>query len=231
VDAANSLPLPRVLPLESGRLRGRGPAAGSPGLRVVPGGGGVDDDAARSDDQLFGDYLGGREAAFAELVRRHERAVRAVARRYVARPEDVLDLAQRAFLRAIEAGRRGRWLRLGRVPPFGPLLLRTVVNLAKNQARDAARWRRAPLEALDGAQASLPAGTASLEREERVRALRAAVTRLPRRQREVLTLRIDGELPFAEVARTLGITENAAKVHFHHATRRLAELVAAAQEP
>jgi RNA polymerase sigma-70 factor (ECF subfamily) len=190
----------------------------------------VEDDQ-QSDDQLFRDYLGGREAAFAELVRRHERTVRAVARRYVARPEDVLDLAQRAFLRAIEAGRRGRWVRLGRVPPFGPLLIRTVVNLAKNQARDAARWRQAPLEAVDGGRASAPDGTAALEREEQSRALRAAVVQLPRRQREVLTLRIDAELPFAAVARTLGITENAAKVHFHHATRRLAALVAVAEEP
>ena len=44
---------------------------------------------------------------------------------------------------------------------------------------------------------------------------------MPRRQREVLTLRIDAELSFAELADALGITENAAKVTFHHATRRL----------
>ena len=30
-----------------------------------------------------------------------------------------------------------------------------------------------------------------------------------------------GELPFAEIARAEGITENAAKVSFHHAVRRL----------
>ncbi|MGZ6070466.1 MAG: RNA polymerase sigma factor, partial [Myxococcaceae bacterium] len=43
------------------------------------------------------------------------------------------------------------------------------------------------------------------------------------RQREVFALRVDGELPFAEVARVLDITENNAKVHFHHAVRRLRE--------
>ena len=31
------------------------------------------------------------------------------------------------------------------------------------------------------------------------------------------------DLPFAEVANILGITENNAKVHFHHAVRRLRE--------
>jgi RNA polymerase sigma-70 factor (ECF subfamily) len=51
------------------------------------------------------------------------------------------------------------------------------------------------------------------------------VLRLPRRQREVLTLRVDAELPFAEIAETLSITENAARVNFHHATQRLRALV------
>ena len=37
----------------------------------------------------------------------------------------------------------------------------------------------------------------------------------------MLTLRVDTELPFAEIAEALGITENAAKVSFHHATRAL----------
>ena len=44
---------------------------------------------------------------------------------------------------------------------------------------------------------------------------------LPPRQRSVLTLRVFGELPFAEIARAEGISENAAKVSFHHAVRRL----------
>lgn len=192
----------------------------APELRVIEGG-----DAARTDEELLQDFLGGREPAFAELVRRHERAVRAVARRYVAQPDDVLDLAQRAFLRALQSARRGRWLGLGRVPPFQALVLRITVNLGKNHARDRVRWARAPVETLEEVEVE-PTGSARLERDERRDAVRQAVLRLPRRQREVLTLRIDAELSFAEIARTLSITENNAKVHFHHATRRLAALVA-----
>ncbi len=192
----------------------------APELRVIEGG-----DSARTDEELLQDFLGGREPAFAELVRRHERSVRAVARRYAAQPDDVLDLAQRAFLRALQSARRGRWLGLGRVPPFQALVLRIAVNLGKNHARDRARWARAPVEALDDVEVE-PTGSARLERDERRDAVRRAVLRLPRRQREVLTLRIDAELSFAEIARVLSITENNAKVHFHHATRRLAALVA-----
>ncbi|HEX8950732.1 MAG TPA: sigma-70 family RNA polymerase sigma factor, partial [Polyangia bacterium] len=62
-----------------------------------------------------------------------------------------------------------------------------------------------------------------LESREQQQALREAVARLPNRQREVLLLRIDGDLPFAEIAETLGITEVNAKVNFHHAVQKLKE--------
>ncbi len=180
-----------------------------------------------SDEALLGAYQAGEDRAFEELVRRHQRTVRAVVRRYAEGPDDVLDLAQRAFLRALTAARRPRWLRLGASAPFRAVLLRIAGNLGRNHARDARRWARAPLEAVErGDHAVAPRGTAALERAEERRRMRAAVTSLPRRQREVLTLRIDAELPFAEIARALSISENAAKVHFHHATRRLAALVA-----
>lgn len=193
----------------------------------APGAGGRPGDG-RTDDELLRDFRSGDERAFEELVRRHERRVRGVVRRYAERPEDVLDLAQRAFLRALQATRRARWLPLGQ-PPFQALLLRIAVNLGKNHARDAARWRRAPVEALEALEVA-PAGSERLEREEQARRMRAAASRLPRRQREVLTLRIDAELPFAEIAEALSITENNAKVHFHHATRRLAALLAGKPE-
>ncbi|HSB21220.1 MAG TPA: sigma-70 family RNA polymerase sigma factor [Anaeromyxobacteraceae bacterium] len=203
--------------------------APGPELRVIDGrDAGGSPGAERSDEELLRDFQSGDERAFEELVRRHERRVRAVVRRYAQRPEDVLDLAQRAFLRALQAARRARWLPLGQ-PPFQALLLRTAVNLGKNHARDAARWRRAPVEALESLEVA-PDGSERLEHEERARRMRDLVSRLPRRQREVLTLRIDAELSFAEIAESLSITENNAKVHFHHATRRLAALLAGSPE-
>ncbi|MFN7135382.1 MAG: RNA polymerase sigma factor, partial [Myxococcales bacterium] len=55
--------------------------------------------------------------------------------------------------------------------------------------------------------------------------VRELLLKLPLRQRQVVSLRIDGELPFAEVARALGITENNAKVCYHHAVKRLKQWV------
>lgn len=199
--------------------------AGKVELTVLDGG-----DATLSDDELLRDFHAGRAAAFGALVRRHERAVRALLRRYVDQPDDVLDLAQRTFLRALDATRRRPWLGLGRSPPFQALVLRIATNLGKNHARDLARWPRAPLEGAELPGEVAAAGSSRLEAADRSRRLRAAVERLPRRQREVLLLRIDAELSFAEIGRALAITENNAKVHFHHATRRLTALVAAEGE-
>ena len=198
---------------------------------VIPGGAA---DEARADDGLVRAFLGGDEAAFGELFERHERRVHAIVRRYARRPDDGRDLVQRAFLKAFEAARRDLAIHRGRRPvPFGPWVLRIAVNLAKNFARDEARWRRAPLEVVDGAAAGEvpdgPGADAAMVRAEEQRLMRAAVLDLPRRQREVLTLRLDAELPFAEIARALGITENNAKVHFHHAARRLREKLARAR--
>ena len=42
---------------------------------------------------------------------------------------------------------------------------------------------------------------------------------------ELLAAFRDGDLPFAEIAQTLGITEVNAKVNFHHAVQKLKQLV------
>jgi RNA polymerase sigma-70 factor (ECF subfamily) len=194
----------------------------------APPAGGVPEQA---DDALARAFLGGDDEAFGELVRRHQHSVLTVVRRYAASPDDARDLVQRAFLRALEAARRSMRFRPGRPVPVRAWLLRVAVNLGKNHARDARRWRRAPVQAVDE-ELDVPAvGSEALEREERSRAVRAAVLELPRRQREVLTLRIDAELSFRDIGQVLGITENNAKVHFHHAAKRLRQLVAGGPKP
>ena len=190
-------------------------------LRVLTGGA-----AERERDaELVRAFLVGDEDAFEELWHRHEATVLAVVRRYARVPEDARDLVQRAFLRALSASRRGIAATGARPFPFRAWVLRIAVNLGKNHLRDEARWRREPLEAVAGAEDGSPAADDALLRRERERIVRRAVLDLPKRQREVLTLRLDAELSFEEVAEVLGITRNSAKVSFHHAVRRLRALV------
>ncbi len=199
-------------------------SSGGPGLRVLEGG-----RAAETDGGLLRDFLSGDEGAFEELWRRHHATVHALTRRYARSPEDARDLTQRAFLRAVGAARRAV-RRAGPDFPFRPWLLRIAANLGKNHLRDEARWRRAPLHEADGAEDGAAPADELLSRRDRERSVREAVLLLPRRQREVLTLRIDAGLSFAEVGRTLGIAEGNARVHFHHAARRLAGLVRAGED-
>ncbi len=187
---------------------------------------------APADEVLCRAFLDGDEAAFGTLVERYRTLVFSLVRRFAARPEDAADLVQQAFLRALEASGRvfSRW-RLTSPTPFRAWLIRIALNLAKNHARQGQRWRPAVLaEVEDTVTDPHESPQEVLERQERERRLHAAVLALPRRQREVLTLRVDADLPFRDIAETLGITENNAKVQFHHAVKRLKAEVAGAPE-
>ena len=66
------------------------------------------------------------------------------------------------------------------------------------------------------------ADLAATETEER---LRRGIATLPRLQREVFLLRTQQGTGYAEIAAALGTTPGAARVHYHHAVKRLKELV------
>jgi RNA polymerase sigma-70 factor (ECF subfamily) len=185
-----------------------------------------------TDEDLCRDFLAGEEAAFATLVERHRTLIFSLLRRFAPRPEDAADLAQQAFLRALEASGRvfSRW-KPSSPTPFRSWLVRIALNLGKNHARQGARWRPTLLTEADSAEDPRESAQEALERRERERRTRQAVLALPPRQREVLTLRVDGGLAFKDIADTLGITENNAKVQFHHAVKRLkAELSGTEEE-
>lgn len=182
-----------------------------------------------SDGALCRAFLDGDREAFGELVRRHQLVVFKLVRRSARSSEEAKDLTQRAFLQAFSAAQRTlpRLLASQAEVPFRAWLLRIAINLGKNQARDTGRWRRAPVELVERTIDPRPSSEEALERAEVESLTRAAVLELPRRQREVFTLRIDAGLPFAEIARTLGISEGNAKSHFHHAVKRLKDEVQA----
>lgn len=177
--------------------------------------------AAPDDVALVNAFRGGDRRAFETLVRRHQKPVWAIVQRFT-RDRDVSeDIAQRAFVTALEriSELRGS---------FRPWLLRIAVNLAKNYIRDNARLvNTEPGEELPtGAYvdpAKLQRPDDALHDARQLYRVRVAVASLPDRQREVVLLRIDGQLPFAEIGEALEITENNAKVTFHHAVKKLRE--------
>lgn len=188
-------------------------------LRLVP-----HDKTAPTDGALLVSFLDGCETAFCQLVQRHEKLVLHVVRRYATSRDDARDLAQRTFLRAFQAA--GRTLSPNRRAaieafPLRAWLLRIALNLGRNHHRQRRRWAPAPLKAINGCATTSATALERLLEQEKQQRVRAEVLILPRRQREVLGLRIDAGLSFREIGEALGISETNAKVHFHHAVKRL----------
>src|SRR5438067_1549663 len=143
------------------------------------------DERSPSDADLLSAFRTGDGKAFEVLVRRYQRSVLTIARRFTVDLDDAEDLAQRAFINAAE--RAGGW----RGGSFKSWLFRIVVNLAKNHLRDTARFDRSEEAHEREALPTEPDAQEKIEDRERRAAVRAAIARLPKRQREVLLLRID----------------------------------------
>ena len=171
------------------------------------------EEAADRDGELVARHLGGDARAFDELVRRYQRPIYRLAFRYVKSEADAKDVTQRTFVKAL--GALARWRADA---SFRTWLYRIAINAALNHLRDRRRDER---RAGSGEPEPPPADPADLDRDRRRAALRAAVAALPPRQRMVLELRVYDDLTFREVAALCGVSENAAKVSFHHAVARL----------
>jgi RNA polymerase sigma-70 factor (ECF subfamily) len=169
-----------------------------------------------SDAALIAAWRGGDEQAAAELVRRHARALARFLAGAGAPEADLDDLVQMAFIRAFRAVDRFR----GHCQ-FRTWLLTIGGNVLKDHGRRAARHQVVPLDeelrARDGdPQERAEAGEAEAR-------LGAGLKRLPRLQREVFLLRAQQGFEYAEIAAALDTTEGAARVHYHHAVKRLKE--------
>jgi RNA polymerase sigma-70 factor (ECF subfamily) len=175
--------------------------------------------AADPDRALIERHRNGERGAFDDLVRRHQRALWRLARRYVKNDADAADVVQQAFVRAFRAvdGFRG-------AATVRSWLYRITINAALNHVRDHGRER--PDEIADDALTARAEGSRRIEAEEIHDRLLAAVAELPDKQRAVLELRVFDELSFREVAELTASTENAAKVNFHYAVKRLRQLLA-----
>ena len=156
--------------------------------------------------------------AFDTLVRRHQRGLWRVVRRYLRNDADASDVTQQAFVRAFRSLDKFRGEASVRT-----WLYRIGINLALNHLRD--RAREQPAEIDDDALTAPAVGVTELIATERGLRLRSAVAQLPPKQKLVLELRVFDDLAFREVAVLAGCTENAAKVSFHYAVKKLRELL------
>jgi RNA polymerase sigma-70 factor (ECF subfamily) len=171
-----------------------------------------------TDQALVAAYRQGDQRAASELVRRHGSAVGRFLYSSGALAGDIEDLVQDTLFRAFRGLDRWR----------GEASFRSwLFTIAGNLVRDGFR-RRKGREVISLEDRDLPDRAdpdAELAAGELAERLRAELGRLPRLQREVFLLRAQEGTPYEEIAAALGTTPGAARVHYHHAVKRLKELV------
>jgi RNA polymerase sigma-70 factor, ECF subfamily len=175
-------------------------------------------EAPPPDAALIAAWRGGDEQAAAELVERHARALARFLAGAGAPEADVDDLVQDTFIRVFRSVDRFR----GQCQ-FRTWLLTIGGNVLKDFGRRAARRRVVPLE--EGVRDRTGDPHDHAEASEAEAMLAEGLKKLPRLQREVFLLRAQQGLEYEEIAAALATTPGAARVHYHHAVRRLKELV------
>jgi RNA polymerase sigma-70 factor (ECF subfamily) len=177
------------------------------------------DFAALDDATLVDAAVAGDRAAFDVLVRRHQRTIYGVCYRFAGDHADASDLAQDAFVRAY----RGL-ARFKREAAFSTWLYRIAVNVCLTRAA-VKTPPHDPLEPLDLADVRGDRPDDPLRRAQDAARVKAAIARLPEKQRMTVILRVYHELPHDVIARTLGSTVGTVKANFFHALRNLRRLL------
>jgi RNA polymerase sigma-70 factor (ECF subfamily) len=155
----------------------------------------------------------GDSRAFEILVRRHLRDAHALALSVVRREDLADDVCQEAFLSAL------RSIEQCRDPErFRGWLMVIVRNRALTELSSEARRGETPIE-LSGQMAAGDDPLADLERKELKGAFTEAVQHLSGLRRKVFVLHDVEGLDHGEIARELGISRGASRVHLHFARR------------
>jgi RNA polymerase sigma-70 factor, ECF subfamily len=160
----------------------------------------------------------GEREAFDRLVLRYQRDVYRLCYRYVNDHEDANDLAQEVFLKA--------WRAIGRFrgdSSFSTWLYRIAVNACLNFR---AIRRPATQELPEALADPVPGALARAESDDTARRLRAAIARLPEKQRATLILKVYHDLTHEEVAGILGAAVGTVKANLFHALGNLRRLMA-----
>lgn len=173
---------------------------------------------APPDTELIAAWQAGDEQAATELVGRHARPLARFLAGAGAPEADLDDLVQETFIRAFRSVDRFR----GQCQ-FRTWLLTIGGNVLKDFGRRSSRRKVMPLDERVRDAAGDPHEHAVASEAEAL--LADGLKVLPRLQREVFLLRAQQGLEYDEIASALATTSGAARVHYHHAVRRLKEML------
>ena len=155
-----------------------------------------------------GDTIG----LFEEAVAANSKRLLAIARAIVGNRASPEDVVQQAVMNLFQHRARYDW----REP--GGLLRRAVVN----EALRLLRQPRMSVVSDDHPNRGGDEPSGSMDREETIAKVRAAIDKLPEHYRSALVLCEYEQMPYVEIARTLGASVPQVKTWIHRARRQLA---------
>jgi RNA polymerase sigma-70 factor (ECF subfamily) len=180
--------------------------------------------AAPSDEQLIRQVRSGDDAAFKAVFLAHYASMHRSVERMVRSSHVAAELVHDVFLEIWR--RRAEWDPQGVI---GSYLHRAARNRALNHLRrerlDRVTWPHLRNESNESESREWGNPDAELSSRELRSAILAAVDRLPPRTREVIKLRWERQLSYAEIATVMGISPKTVDAQIRRAIDRLRELL------
>jgi RNA polymerase sigma-70 factor (ECF subfamily) len=206
-------------PLQLQRL---GDSGAAPVARPVPMAATDPSLEALDEKALVDACLANQPGAFDLIVERHRRSIYQLCYRFVGNHEDASDLSQDIFVRA--------WRGIGNFrgqSSIATWLYRIGVNACLNRvsAKTTLGKLTDPIDDRQFVDAVAESASERLLKDERGARVRAAIARLPPKQRATLILRTYQELSHQEIAAVLGSSVGAVKANFFHALANLKKLL------
>ncbi|MFL3027376.1 MAG: RNA polymerase sigma factor [Candidatus Neomarinimicrobiota bacterium] len=170
----------------------------------------------KKDQELIQDFQNGNEEAFNELVRRYLDLVHGFFQKLTNDEMEAEDLAQTVFIKLFKSLKKFRF-----ESEFNTYLYRVNANTAntyfkRNKWRNILHLDQMVEPSFDDNQQ---------DREWKKEELWSAISRLPKKQRSVVMMRISEMLPFKDIGNILDMSEGTAKVNFHHGIKRIKVLL------
>jgi RNA polymerase sigma-70 factor, ECF subfamily len=170
-------------------------------------------------EELMTRVQGGDMEAFRELTRLYQKKVFRVVSGYQRNHEDALEVVQDTFLKLFVS--RSTW---ERKTSFSAWLYRIAINASIDRFRRTGDRKTEPLEGImesslhrSASMVTAADPLVSMRQSERRRLIEAAVSRLPDRQRQIVSLRYFAEMQLEEIAESLSCPLGTVKSNLHKA--------------
>ncbi|HTX19477.1 MAG TPA: sigma-70 family RNA polymerase sigma factor [Bacteroidota bacterium] len=175
----------------------------------------------RSDLELIQEFKNGSNNAFNLLVLRYQEKIYWVVRRMLPDHDEADDVVQEVFVKVYRS--------IGSFKgdsSFYTWLYRIAMNLSLNEIRRKKTRRTFSLDDSTMQHESTdPLPVEQLEKEEQTRLIKAAIERLPEKQKKVFILRYYEELPYDQISKILKTSVGGLKANYFHAVKKIGEYV------